>query len=101
MEFANFIEVAIAYYKDKTQEELFEKFKVESYLLLKAEAEARWTIARENIEAMAKLRIELQKFKFTYNKISGVCGNIATVDEYIREIEQKIKKLSYEKNNIR
>ena len=63
MESANFIELAIAYYKDKVQQELLEKFRVESRLLLQADAEARRTIARENIMAMALLRIELKKFK--------------------------------------
>ena len=74
MESANFIELAIAYYKDKVQQELLEKFRVESRLLLQADAEARRTIARENIMAMARLRIELEKFKYIYSRLSGTCG---------------------------
>ena len=70
MESANFIELAIAYYKDKVQQELLEKFRVESRLLLQADAEARRTIARENIMAMARLRIELEKFKYIYRFLS-------------------------------
>ena len=73
MESANFIELAIAYYKDKVQQELLEKFRVESRLLLQADAEARRTIARENIMAMARLRIELEKFKYIYSRLSGTC----------------------------
>lgn len=101
MESANFIELAIAYYKDKVQKELLEKFRVESRLLLQADAEARRTVARENVLAMARLKIELNKFKYIYNKLSGTCGTIQSIDNYLREIEIKVKKLSYQKNNIK
>jgi len=101
MESANFIELAIAYYKDKVQKELLEKFRVESRLLLQADAEARRTVARENVLAMARLKIELNKFKYIYNKLSGTCGTIQSIDNYLREIEAKVKKLSYQKNNIK
>lgn len=101
MESANFLELAIAYYKDKVQQELLEKFRVESRLLLQADADARRTKARENILAMARLRTELEKFKFIYNRLSGTCGSIEAVDQYLRKIETKVKKLSYNKNNIR
>ena len=101
MESANFIELAIAYYKDKVQQELLEKFRVESRLLLQADAEARRTIARENIMAMARLRIELEKFKYIYSRLSGTCGSIHAIDEYLRGIESKVRMLSYRKNNIK
>lgn len=101
MESANFIELAIAYYKDKVQQELLEKFRVESRLLLQADADARRAKAREIIMAMARLKIELRKFKITYNMLSGRCGSIKAIDVYLREIEVKIKKLSYQKNNIK
>lgn len=99
MEFANFIELAIAYYKDKVQQELIEKFRVESRLLLQADADARRSIARENIMDMARLRIELEKFKFIYNRLSCKCGSIEAIDQYLKEIESKIKKISYVKNH--
>ena len=101
MESANFIELAIAYYKDKVQQELLEKFRVESRLLLQADAEARRTIARENIMAMACLRIELEKFKYIYSRLSGTCGPIDSIDEYLCGIESKVRMLSYRKNNIK
>lgn len=101
MESANFIELAIAYYKDKVQKELLEKFRVESRLLLQADAEARRTVARENVLAMARLKIELNKFKYIYNKLSVTCGTIQSIDDYLREIETKVKKLSYQKDNIK
>lgn len=101
MESANIIELAIAYYKDKVQHELLEKFQVESRLLLDADADARRTVARENIMAMAKLKNEMEKFKFIYNQLSVTCGSIKAIDEYLREIELKIKTLSYRKNNIK
>ena len=98
---ANFIELAVALYKDKVQQELLEKFRVESRLLLQADAEARRTKARENILAIARLRIELDKFKFIYNRLSGICGSIDSIDDYLREIESKVKRLSYQKNNLK
>lgn len=101
MESANFIELAVALYKDKVQQELLEKFRVESRLLLQADAEARRTKARENILAIARLRIELDKFKFIYNRLSGICGSIDSIDDYLREIESKVKRLSYQKNNLK
>lgn len=97
----NFIELAIAYYKDKVQQELLEKFRVESRLLLEADADARRSIAREDIMAMARLRIELEKFKFTYNQLSGKCGSIESVDDYLHGVELMVKKISYRKNNAR
>ena len=97
----NIFELAIAYYKDKVQQELLEKFRVESRLLLQADAEARRTVARENILAMSKLKIELEKFRYCYNRITNKCGSIEAVDGYIRDIELKIRKLSYNKNNIK
>jgi len=101
MESANFFDLAIVYYKDKVQQELLEEFRVESRLLLEADADARRSMAREDIMVMARLKIELEKFKFTYNKLSGTCGSIDAIDEYLREIELKVKKLSYRKNNIK
>ena len=99
MESSNFIELAVAIYKDNVQRELIEKFRVESRRLLEADAEARRSKARENILAMAKLKNELCKFKLTYSKICGTCGNVEAVDNYLRGIEKKVKLLSYKKNH--
>lgn len=98
---ANFIELAIAYYKDKVQQELLEKFQVESRLLLQADADARRFKARENIEAMAHLKRELEKFKFVYTMVSRNGGSIQAIDDYLDGIEMRIRMLSYCKNNIR
>ena len=92
MECANFVELAVAFYKDKTERELLEKFQEESRLLLQADAEARRAKARENI---------LQKFILIYDKISSSCGKIEAVDSCISDIEKKIKLLSYQKNHIK
>lgn len=101
MESANLFELAVAFYKDKVQQELLEKFRAESCLLLQADAEARRTIARENVLALARLKIELDKFRFTYNRLSVTCGSIDAIDDYLRDIETKVKKISYRKNNIK
>ena len=101
MECANFVELAVAFYKDKTERELLEKFQEESRLLLQADAEARRAKARENILAMSRLKIELQKFIPIYDKISSSCGKIEAVDSCISDIKKKIKLLSYQKNHIK
>ena len=49
MESANFIELVIALCKDKVQQELLDRFVAESRLLSEADADARRTIAREDI----------------------------------------------------
>lgn len=97
----NLLEIAIAYYKDKVQQELLDKFRVESRLLLQADADARRIVARENILAMARLQRELIKFKLIYSQLSVAFGNVEAIDSYIRKIEMKIKQISYQKNHIR
>ncbi len=101
MDSTKIIETAIAYYKDKTQQEFLEKFQVESRRLIQADAEARRTIAREKVMAIKNLRIELGKFEIAYHNISSKLGNIEAVDAYILEIQARIKRLSYEKNSSR
>lgn len=98
MKSSNLIELAIAFYKDKVQQELIEKLRVESRLLIQADAETRRSIARDDIKAMVRLKIELEKFKYIYNRLSGTCGSIEAIDEFLREIELKVEKLSYKKN---
>lgn len=101
MESANLIELAVAFYKDKVQQELLEKFRVESRHLLQTDAETRRTMAREDIKAMAQLKIELEKFKYIYHKLTDSCGPVTAIDEYLKEIEMKVQKLSCRKNNIK
>ena len=98
MGFDSVIELAISYYKDKVQQEVIEKFRVESRLLLQADAYARRATRREIIHSMARLKIQLVRFKFEYNRLVEKCGSIQALDEYIRNIENHIKKLSREKN---
>lgn len=101
MESVNLIELVVAFYKDKVQQELLEKFRVESRLLLQADAEARRTKAREHIKNMAQLKIELEKFKYIYHKLTDSCGSVTAVDEYLKEIEMEVRRRSYQKNNIK
>lgn len=101
MESANFIELVIALCKDKVQQELLDRFVAESRLLSEADADARRTLAREDIMTMVRLKKELAKFTLIYNRISVSCGPIPAVDDYIRDIEKMIKQLSFKKNNIK
>ena len=99
MELNNIVDIAVAYYKDKVQQELLEKFRAEARLLLLTESKARREKAGAIVAEMAKLRIELAKFKFTYEKLSSCCGKVEAVDQYIMDIEKRIKQLSFQKNN--
>lgn len=100
MESNKIISLALAYYKDKVQREVMERFREESMLLLKADADARRMKARENILAMVKLKNELVKFKWIYDSISNDYGSVEALDEYIRQIEVRIRLHSFRKNNI-
>lgn len=98
MGYDSVIELAISYYKDKVQQEIIEKFRVESRRLLQADADARRETGRGIIHSMARLKIQLAIFKFEYNRLVEKCGSIQALDEYIRDIENHIKELSREKN---
>lgn len=100
MESNNLIELIVAYYKDKTQQEILERFRIETCRLLQADADARRLKARELIMSMARLKIELTKFKYSYNKIAQTCGKMDAIDDYILDIEKRIKQLSNAKNHI-
>lgn len=99
MGYDSLVEIAVAYYKDKVQQEILENFRKECNALLQADAEARRLKAREKILAMARLRMEKRKFEMTYHRISASYGNIEAVDDYLCSIERTIKRLSYEKNH--
>jgi hypothetical protein len=101
MGFDSVIELAISYYKDKVQQEVIEKFRVESRRLLEADADARRAEKGEIIKSMARLKSQLVRFKFEYNRLVKKCGSIQALDDYIRVIENHIKKLSIEKNGGR
>lgn len=101
MGFDSVIELAISYYKDKVQQEVIEKFRVESRHLLRADADARRAKGSKIIYSMACLKIQLARFKFEYNRLVEKCGSIQALDRYIRDIENLIKKLSKEKNGRR
>lgn len=101
MGYDSVIELAISYYKDKVQQEVIEKFRDESRLLLQADADARRETGRGIIHSMARLKIQLAIFKFEYNRLVEKCGSIQAIDDYIRYIENHIKKLSKEKNGRR
>jgi len=100
METNDLITLAIAYYKDKVQNELLERFREETYLLMEADADSRRMKAHEDIMSMGKLENKLKKFKFHYGRITSTCGSMEAIDSYIREIECRIKQLSYKTNNM-
>lgn len=99
MEYNDAIQLAIAYYKDKVNHEIMERFREESFKLLQADADARRLKAKEQILALCKLKIELDKLKFTYSQLQNECGKVDAIDGYIHSTEMLIKRLSQKKNS--
>lgn len=94
------IEVSIAAYKDSTSRDLLQRFKEEYYLTLSAEADARRAKATAIIKSIAKLRIELKKFEYTYSLIKTKTGNINSVEKVITQIKHQIDIMIIEKNRF-
>ncbi len=100
METNDIISIIVSVYKDKVEMELLQSFMTEYNNLLQAEADARRIKSTNIIKQIAALKIALSKFEFTYEKIKAVNGKIDEIEKYIYSIESKIKRLSFEKNNI-
>ncbi len=94
------VSLMVAVYKDKIQSDQLVRLQEELRNLRQAEADMRRNKADAEIRLMAKLKIHLDKFKHTYENVRGKTGkDITSVEDYIRSIEQKIKDISYRKNN--
>lgn len=91
------VEVWIAGYRDKTNAELLARFKEEYYLTLHAEAEARRSKTTTLIKNIAKLRIELKKFEFTYALVKIKTGDIKSIEDMIRSLNHEINKMVSQK----
>lgn len=86
------------YYKDKVNSEQLNLLDKEYYHLLSTDAELRRKKKKEIILNMVDLRIELAKFKITYDSVKSKYGSIDTVDRVIKELEYKIREYSFLKN---
>lgn len=94
--------LAMAIYKDHIMQEELEKFKEEFIALQQAESEMRRKKADTLIRQKAALNNELAKFKISYNCLIEKTGTrIRELDKYIADIENQIKRISFEKNNLR
>jgi len=94
----DYVSLALAAIKDKISEESAEVFRNSYTKLLETEAQSRREKVQANIIEMAKLRLELSKFKETYEKLKTLCGSIENVDDCISDIEKRIKLISANKN---
>jgi len=94
----DYVSLALAAIKDKISEESAEEFRNSYTKLLETEAQSRREKVQANIIEMAKLRLELSKFKETYEKLKTLCGSIENVDDCISDIEKRIKLISANKN---
>lgn len=92
------IKVAVAYYKDKVQSETLNRFHSEFNELLDAEICARREKAKITVMQIAQLRIALTQLEITYKTIQSQVGECEAVDNYIRTINDEIRKLSDQKN---
>lgn len=89
-----------ASYRDYLEKQELERIKDEFFLLQQAETEARREKAQAQIQQMANLKIELEKFSFTYQRLVKKTGvTIPRIETYMNDIKNQIKRLSFEKNH--
>ncbi len=93
------INLLVSSYRDAVEEQEMEKIKKEFQLLQQAEVTARRNKAQAQIQQMAKLKIELKRFEFTYQQLVKKTGvAIPRIESYMKEISTQIKRISFEKN---
>lgn len=92
------VQLILSVYKDSVSKELLQRFKEEYYLTLNAEAESRRNKMATDIRNMAKLKIELKKFEYTYILLKSKTGDIAAVDNMIKQIKLQIDQIKSKKN---
>ena len=92
------LKLVTATYKDSIQAEFLQNFETEYNALLLAEADARRSKQSNNIVNMARLKMALNKFEFTYLQIKKSSGSIEAIEDYMLDITYKIKMISYNKN---
>lgn len=94
------IDLLASSYKDAVEEQEIGKIKKEFHLLQQAEAVARRNKTQALIRQMAGLKIELNRFEFTYQQLVRRTGiTVPRIESYMKEISAEIKRLSYEKNH--
>ena len=94
------IKIVIASYRDHVNKELLQRFKEEYYLTLNAEAEARRSKASTIIKDIARLKIELKKFEYTYSLVKIKTGDITAVENMINRLNHRIKVMRIQKNRL-
>lgn len=94
------IDVMLASYRDQNNRNLLQRFKEEYYLTLNAEADARRSKASTIIKDIARLKIELKKFEYTYSLVKIKTGDITAVENMINSLNHKIKAMLIQKNRL-
>lgn len=99
MDSFDLVDIMVAYYKDKVQNETIIKVKEELKKVIEAKADAQRETTTACIVKMAKLKIALERFEASYAETKKISGNIDVVDQYILKTKSYIARLSYLKNN--
>ena len=94
------IKIVIASYRDHVNKELLQRFKEEYYLTLNAEADARRSKTSTIIKDIARLKIELKKFEYTYSLVKIKTGDITAVENMINSLNHRIKVMIIQKNRL-
>lgn len=95
--------IVLAVFKDKAYMETAKKMQVAFHELILAEADARRDKTTTLICARAKFESEIIRFKKVYNHISEQLTPEAkaTIDRWLKMLEQKKKDLIHEKDGLK
>lgn len=99
MDSSDLISILTAAYKDRIERKFFDELRIGMYELLSADADSRREKTSADIIQMARLKTALRKFEISYAQIQDMYGQVSAIDDYIAEIQSKIKAISYKKNH--
>lgn len=99
MDSSDIISLLTAAYKDRVERKLFDELRIGMNELLSADADSRREKAAADILQMAKLKTALRQFEICYAQIQEKYGRVIAIDDYVAEIQSKIKAISYNKNH--
>lgn len=96
------INIIMAYFKDKTNNEAIENIKEACYELAKIETETRRRKSSEIIRIMAKLNMNIELFEKEYNKIKENLTEEAKncLENFINDYKLKRKRFKREKDSL-
>lgn len=95
--------LVLAVSKDRVYQDSIERMQAAFQELILAEADARRLKTEALIRKLAKIDVEIIRFKREYERIAGQLtpADVAAVDGYLKLIEQKRKEIAQEKNALK